>query len=130
MKLRYKVVATLSAAMFLGGGGAIVHSVATAPPAKANTSSLCWVSPDQKARLSVTRYRYNNGWRIHSDLNSSIPLVGLKYYQYAIYFNGSKLAGTDDQYTFLPNNTVPTLKGEWTTSSGVRVSCSVKSYPG
>lgn len=129
MRLRYKVVATLSAATLLGGGGAIVHSVATAPPAKANTSSLCWVSPDQKARLSVTRYRYNNGWRIHSDLNSSIPVIGAKYYQYKIYLNGSALPGTDDQYSFYPNNTVATLKGEWTVN-GVRISCTVKSYPG
>lgn len=129
MKLRYKIAAMLAAATLVGGGVTVVHEVVTAPPASANTSALCWVSPDQKARLSVTRYRYNNGWRIHSDLNSSIPIVGAKYYQYKIYVNGSALSGTDDQYTFIPNNTTATVKGEWTVN-GVRVSCSVKSYAG
>lgn len=125
-QLVWALIVMLVAAVAL----AAVQLVVSAKPASANTSALCWVSPDQAARLSVTRYRYNNGWRIHSDLNSSTPLLGVKYYQNDITVNGSRLAGTNDQYTFIPNNNPASVVGGWIMSTGQRVTCKVTSYAG
>jgi hypothetical protein len=112
-----------------GAAGALVAGiVAAAAPADANTTGYCWVSPDQAARLSVTRYPYGTGDQIHMDLNSSTPLLGIKYYQANIKLDGTWLNATNDVYRNVGKGTVHTITGLWNVSSGGQVSCSVKSY--
>jgi hypothetical protein len=119
------------AAVTAGAALAVVGPVGAASAATTNyKAARCSVSPDGKARLSVTRwddttYRYR---RYHLDLNSSYGALIPDYYQKALYFDGVKQTGTNDVYKNVPIYTTHTIKGTWTAPGGVllTVSCSVR----
>lgn len=109
-----RIITVLAAAASLMLAGAI--------PATATTTGLCWVSPDQKARLSVSRYAVSGGVEYHMDLNSSTGALTPKYYQLSITFDGAGVSGTNDVYRKVSGGT-HTITGHW---SGVTSSCTVR----
>lgn len=109
--------------------------VAWAAPAQAKAASFyyvkqCSVTPDGKARLRVSNWSLpGGGQRYHMDLNSRTSIIGPDWYQKAIYFNGTRLSGTNDVYKNVSSTyTVNTIKGTWTLGSGIpsTVSCTVR----
>lgn len=85
----------------------------------------CAVSPDGKARLSVTNWGIATGQRYHIDMNSTRYPVG--YYQKAIHIDGgARIAGTNDVYRdYAARYATHTFKGVWFLSNGRAVSCTV-----
>ena len=111
---------------------AVFAGLTVAAPANAGSSQTyfysaksCSVSPDGKARLSVTNWDLNSKTqRYHMDINGMTYPVA--YYPVAIYFNGVRQNGTSDIYKNVsPVSSINTIKAVWRVGL-TQVSCSVR----
>jgi hypothetical protein len=118
-QIRAALIAGTATALIVAGIGIANQAQAAGEP-----TGRCWVSPDQYARLSVTKYASGSGYQYHMDLNSSTPVLGTKYYQQNIFFDGVRQSGTDDIYKNVSGGS-HTVKGTWTMSNGSTATCQV-----